>query len=218
MKRGSSFFLDPAAFGPGLFSSPPRLRDRLWTKQISEHQILLKGTFHKEDTMTLGLAIFTLAHVAISLIGIGAGSMVAYGFLTAKRLDGWTATFLASTVLTSVTGFLFPFHELLASHVVGGISLVILAVAIFARYRRKLAGAWGMTYVIAAMAALYFNVFVLVVQLFEKVPRFRALAPTQSEAPFVVTQSIVLAVFVFLSVLATARLRHEQLQAEINAA
>jgi hypothetical protein len=168
--------------------------------------------------MTLGLTIFTLVHVAISLIGIASGLRVTYGFLTAKRLDGWTATFLTSTVLTSVTGFLFPFHGLLASHLVGGISLVILALAIFARYRRKLAGAWGMRYVIAAMVALYLNVFVLVVQLFEKIPRLEVLAPTQSEAPFVVTQIFVLAIFVALTVLAAIRFRHERLQAEINAA
>jgi hypothetical protein len=168
--------------------------------------------------MSLGLTIFTLVHVAISLIGIASGLMVTYGFLTAKRLDGWTTTFLTSTVLTSVTGFLFPFHELLASHVVGGISLVILALAIFARYRRKLAGAWGMRYVIAAMAALYLNVFVLVVQLFEKIPRLEELAPTQSEAPFVVTQIFVLAIFVALTVLAAMRFRQERVQAEINAA
>ena len=93
--------------------------------------------------MTTGLRIFTLAHVALSLIGIVAGLVVTYGFLRAKRYDGWTATFLTSTVLTSVTGFLFSFHGLLASHVVGGISLVILGLAIFARYRRKLAGAWA---------------------------------------------------------------------------
>jgi hypothetical protein len=168
--------------------------------------------------MTLGLTIFTLVHVAISLIGIASGLMVTYGFLTAKRLDGWTATFLTSTVLTSVTGFLFPFHGLLASHLVGGISLVILALAIFARYRRKLAGAWGMRYVIAAMVALYLNVFVLVVQLFEKIPRLEELAPTQSEAPFVVTQIFVLAIFVALTVLAAMRFRQERVQAEINAA
>jgi hypothetical protein len=166
--------------------------------------------------MTTGLTIFTLAHVAISLIGIVAGLVVTYGFLTAKRHDGWTATFLTSTVLTSVTGFLFPFHGLLASHVVGGISLVILGVAIFARYRRKLAGAWGMRYVIAAMAALYLNVFVLVVQLFEKVPRLQVLAPTQSEAPFLVTQGFVLGIFVMVSVVAAVRFR--QFREEINAA
>lgn len=172
--------------------------------------------------MTTGLTIFTLAHVAISLIGIVAGLVVTYGFLRAKRQDGWTATFLTSTVLTSVTGFLFPFHGLLASHVVGGISLVILGLAIFARYRRKLAGAWGMRYVIAAMAALYLNVFVLVVQLFEKVPRFQALAPTQTEAPFLVTQGFVLGIFVMVSAAAAIRFRQERLtqqfQEEINAA
>src|SRR5580700_899586 len=120
--------------------------------------------------MSLGLTIFTLAHVVISLIGIFSGLVVAYGFLAGKLLDGWTAAFLTSTVLTSVTGFLFPFHHLLPSHIVGVISLVILAIAIFARYGRKLTGGWRATYVVSAMAALYLNVFVLVVQLFLKVP------------------------------------------------
>ncbi|PYU26143.1 MAG: hypothetical protein DMG32_10495 [Acidobacteria bacterium] len=163
--------------------------------------------------MTLGLTIFTLVHVVISLIGILSGFVVAYGFLAARRLDGWTATFLASTVLTSVTGFLFPFHHFLPSHGVGIISLVILAMAIFARYSRKLAGAWRTTYVVAAMVALYLNVFVLVVQLFQKVPVLKAMAPTQSEPPFVVAQIAVLALFVMLSVFAAIRFRREQLHA-----
>ena len=168
--------------------------------------------------MTLGLTIFTLAHVAISLIGILAGLVVAYGFLTAKRLNGWTATFLTSTVLTSVTGFLFPFHQLLPSHIVGAISIVILALAIFARYGRKLAGGWRTTYVIAAMVAFYLNVFVLVVQLFRRVPGLNALAPTQSEPPFVVAQVAVLVLFVMLSIFAAIRFRPEQLRAGIDAA
>jgi hypothetical protein len=163
--------------------------------------------------MSLGLTIFTLVHVVISLTGILSGLVVAYGFLTAKRLDRWTATFLVSTVLTSVTGFFFPFHQLLPSHIVGVISLVILVVAIFARYGRNLAGGWRPTYVVASMIALYLNVFVLVVQLFQKVPALKAMAPTQSEPPFVVTQVAVLALFVMLSVFAAIRFRGEQLRA-----
>jgi hypothetical protein len=162
---------------------------------------------------SLGLTILTLVHVVISLIGILAGLVVAFGFLAAKRLDGWTAIFLTSTILTSVTGFLFPVHRPLPSHLVGAISLVILALAIFARYGRKLAGAWRSTYVVAAMIALYFNVFVLVVQLFEKVPPLKAIAPTQTERPFKVAQLAVLLLFVLLSIFATIRFRHEQLRA-----
>ena len=156
--------------------------------------------------MTLGLTIFTLVHVVISLIGILSGFVVAYGFLAARRLDGWTATFLASTVLTSVTGFLFPFHHFLPSHGVGIISLVILAMAIFARYSRKLAGAWRTTYVVAAMVALYLNVFVLVVQLFQKVPVLKAMAPTLSEPPFLVTQLVVMALYVALGIVAAKKI------------
>jgi hypothetical protein len=163
--------------------------------------------------MSLGLTIFTLVHVVISLIGILSGLVVASGFLTAKRLDGWTPTFLGSTVLTSVTGFLFPFHGLLPSHVVGLISLVILALAIFARYGRELAGAWRTTYVLTAMLALYLNVFVLVVQLFQKVPALKAVAPTQTEPPFKVAQIAVLVLFVMLTILAAVRFRKEPLRA-----
>lgn len=162
--------------------------------------------------MSLGLTVFTLVHVVISLIGIVSGLVVVYAFLAAKELNGWTATFLASTVLTSITGFLFPFHRLLPSHIVGAISLVILAIAILARYGRKLAGAWRLTYVIAAMVALYFNVFVLVVQLFQKVPTLRAAAPTQSEPPFVVSQIAVLAIFVIVSIFAAVRYREAQIR------
>ena len=163
--------------------------------------------------MSLVLTTFTLVHVVISLIGILSGMVVASGFLTAKRLDGWTATFLVSTVLTSVTGFLFPFHRLLPSHIVGLISLLVLAVAIYARYGRKLDGAWRSTYVLAAMLALYFNAFVLVVQLFEKVPALKAVAPTQTEPPFKVAQLAVLAFFVMLTIFAAVRFRKEPLRA-----
>ena len=116
--------------------------------------------------MSLGLTIFTVVHVLLSLIGILAGFVVVYGLITAKRLDGWTATLLWTTILTSVTGFLFPFHKLLPSHILGILSLITLAIAVFARYRRRLAGGWNRAYAISAVIALYFNVFVLVAQLF----------------------------------------------------
>src|SRR5713101_2809872 len=130
--------------------------------------------------MILGMstATYTLLHVLISLVGIVSGLIVMYGFLTGKRLDGLTAVFLTTTVLTSVTGFGFPFEHLLPSHKVGIISLVILAVAILARYGLHLAGAWRWIYAVCATMALYLNVFVLVVQSFEKVPALKAMAPT----------------------------------------
>jgi len=157
--------------------------------------------------MSLGLTIFTFVHVLISSIGIVAGLVVAYGLLTAKRLDRWTAVFLWTTLLTSVTGFMFPVHKLTPSHVLGIISVVVLALAFPARYTFNLAGGWRSTYVITAMIALYLNVFVLVVQLFEKVPALHVLAPTQSEKPFKLTQLVVLTIFVVVSVLATIRFR-----------
>jgi hypothetical protein len=161
--------------------------------------------------MILGMSIaaYTLLHVLISLVGIGSGLIVLYGLITGKRLDGWTALFLISTVATSVTGFGFPFDHLLPSHIVGIISLIALAIAIAARYRFHLAGGWRRTYVISATIALYLNVFVLVVQSFEKVPALRALAPTQKEPPFVATQVIVLAIFVGLTILAAKRFRED---------
>lgn len=159
------------------------------------------------------MAALTLVHVAISLIGIFSGLVVAFGLLTAKRLDGWTAVFLVSTVLTSVTGFFFPFHKFLPSHGVGILSLVVLALAIAARYVFHLAGGWRRTYVITAMIALYLNVFVLVVQLFEKIPALKELAPTQSEPPFKFTQLAVLTLFVLLTILAAIKFRTEAVHA-----
>jgi hypothetical protein len=157
--------------------------------------------------MTLGmsLATFTFVHVLISLVGIGTGFVVAYGLLTARRFDRTTAVFLVTTVLTSVTGFGFPFDHLLPSHKVGILSLVILAVAIPARYLFHLAGAWRWIYVVGAMLALYFNVFVLVVQGFLKVPALHALAPTGQEPPFAVAQGLVLLVFIGLTVFAVRK-------------
>lgn len=161
--------------------------------------------------MILGMttSTFTLIHVLISLAGIGSGFIVVYGLLTAKRLNGWTAIFLATTALTSLTGFLFPIEHLLPSHIIGMISLVVLAVAIFARYARHLSGAWRKSYVICAVIALYFNVFVLVVQGFLKVPALKALAPTQKEPPFLVAQLVVMAIFIGLGIAAATRFREE---------
>jgi magnesium-transporting ATPase (P-type) len=135
-----------------------------------------------------------------------------FGLLVGRRLNGWTALFLISTVLTSVTGFFFPFHGVTPAIVVGIISLVLLAVAIVARYARHLGGAWRWIYVVTAMISLYLNVFVLIVQLFQKVPALKALAPTQSEPPFAVTQLVVLALFVLLTIIAAIKFRGEQLR------
>ena len=138
------------------------------------------------------------------------------GLLTGKRLDGWAALFLASTVATSLTGFGFPFCELLPSHVVGAISLVVRAIAIPARYAFHLAGAWRWIYAIGAVLALYLNVFVGVVQAFLKVPALKALAPTQKEPPFLVAQLVVLLVFVGLTILAAKRFHTEPVRSLIR--
>ena len=159
--------------------------------------------------MILTLRTFTIVHVVLSLVGIASGLFVLLGLLTGKRADRWTALFLATTVATSLTGFGFPVDHVLPSHVVGVISLAVLAVAIIARYVRHLAGSWRRIYVITAMVALYLNVFVLVVQLFRKVPALEAMAPTQSEPPFAVAQLIVLALFVTLTAIAAKRFRNE---------
>jgi hypothetical protein len=146
--------------------------------------------------MILGMstATYTFLHVLISLIGIGSGLIVMVGLLTGKRLDGLTAVFLTATVLTSVSGFGFPFDHLLPSHILGIISLVVLAVTIPARYVFHFAGAWRGTYVVGAAIALYFNVFVLIAQLFMKVPALKALAPTGKEPPFLIAQLTVMAI------------------------
>ena len=151
----------------------------------------------------------TKAHVVISLIGIASGLIVMFGMLGAQRFDRWTALFLLSTLATSVTGFLFPFHGITPGIVVGIISVVVLAIAIFARYPQHLRGSWRWIYVVSALVALYLNVFVLIAQLFQKVPQLKALAPTQSEPPFAVTQLGVLVLFVLLGIAATIKFHVE---------
>jgi hypothetical protein len=155
------------------------------------------------------LEAYTILHVLISLLAILAGLVVVCGMLTARRLDGWTKFFLTTTVLTSVTGFFFPFHGFTPAIGTGILSMIVLAIAIYARYARRLVGGWRKTYVITAVIALYLNVFVLVVQAFQKVPALKELAPTQSETPFKITQLAVLCCFIVLGVFAAVRFRGE---------
>jgi hypothetical protein len=159
--------------------------------------------------MILGMSIstFTTLHVIISLIGIASGFIVLYGLFTGKRLPAWTALFLLTTVLTSVTGFFFPLTSITPALIVGVISLVVLAAAIYALYVGRLAGRWRWVYVVTALTALYLNVFVGVVQAFQKLPFLTKLAPTQSELPFLIAQVAVLAIFV-LSGIWTVRRYH----------
>jgi hypothetical protein len=157
--------------------------------------------------MILGMSVaaFTQFHVILSLIGIVSGIVVVFAMLGVKRLPGLTAIFLLTTVATSVTGFMFHFTSFGPPEIVGVISLVALAVAILALYSFKLAGAWRWVYVAAAVFALYLNVFVGVVQTFQKVALFHALAPTQTEPPFAVAQGVVLLVFVALGIAAVRK-------------
>jgi hypothetical protein len=153
------------------------------------------------------MSTFTQIHVAISLVGIISGFVVVYALVNAQRLKGWTALFLLATAATSVTGFFFPFHHLLPSHKVGILSLVVLAVTIYALYDRHLIGAWRWIYAVGAVLALYLNVFVLIVQLFLKVPALKAAAPTQAEPPFLIAQSVALAAFIAVGILGVRRFR-----------
>lgn len=151
------------------------------------------------------LNIFTLIHVVISLAGILAGLVVLGGWLAARHFRGLTAFFLVTTALTSITGFFFPFQGFTPAYAVGGISVVLLAVAAYALYGRKLASRWQTAYLVTAGLALYLNFFVLVAQLFVRLPALHALAPTQAEPAFGVTQGLVFFSFVILSVQAVRR-------------
>jgi len=155
------------------------------------------------------LGVYTAVHVAISLVAIASGFVSLFGMIAGKRLDRWTAFFLATTVATSVTGFGFPIHGFTPGLAIGILSLVVLAVALYARYARRLAGAWRRVYAVGATVALYFNFFVLIVQFFQKVPALKALAPTQSEPPFAIAQGVALAAFIALGWLATVRFREQ---------
>ena len=152
--------------------------------------------------MILGMSVatFTLVHTLLSLVAIGSGLVVLFAMIGGKRLGGWTGFFLTTTLLTTVTGYFFPFSfdHLLPSHKVGFVSLVLLAIAIPALYMFHLAGGWRKTYVITAVMALYLNCFVLVVQAFLKVPALHEMAPNGKEPPFAIAQGIVLVLFVVL--------------------
>jgi hypothetical protein len=165
--------------------------------------------------MIFGMTILTLVHVLLSLVGILAGFVVMFGLLAAKQIHGWTAVFIWTTVATSVTGFLFPFHKFLPSHAIGILSLLVLTVAIYALYGKHLSGGWRTAYAVNAMLALYFNVFVLIAQLFMKVTALKALAPTQTEAPFKAAQLATLVAFVVLTILAAIKFRGEPLKSAV---
>lgn len=157
--------------------------------------------------MILGMstATYTAIHVLISLIAIGSGVLVMYGLFKSEQMGGGTAIFFVTTALTSITGFAFPFHGITPAIILGIISLAVLALVIPARYMFHFAGPWRAIYVVGACVALYFNVFVLVVQSFEKVPALHALAPTQKEPPFAIAQGTVLIIFTVLTIFATMR-------------
>ena len=155
----------------------------------------------------MSLASFTVLHLIISMIAIALGFVVAGGILASNKLPGWTAWFLILTILTSATGFLFPFTKVTPAHIVSVISLVLLAVAVYALYGKGLGGVWRGVYVVTAMLALWFNVFVLIAQSFQKVALLNAYAPTGSEPPFAITQGVVLIFFVVMIWLGIKRFR-----------
>ena len=153
----------------------------------------------------MSLATFTILHVIISLIAIASGLIVLFGMFSGQRMVGMTAMFLLTTILTSVTGFMFPSHGFTPAQGVGFISLVFLALAVLGLYIFHLRGAWRWVYVVTATFALYLNCFVLVVQSFQKLPFLTPLAPTQSEPPFQIAQGIVLVLFIIAGVVAVRR-------------
>lgn len=153
----------------------------------------------------MSLATFTQFHVALSLIGILSGLVAVLGMLGSRQLNSVTALFLITTILTSLTGFLFPFHGVTPGIVIGILSLIVLLLAILARYAFHYAGGWRATYVITSVIAIWFNVFIFIVQSFEKVPSLNALAPTQTETPFKVTQLVVLIAFIVLGIRAVRK-------------
>jgi hypothetical protein len=166
-------------------------------------------TLKKEPAMVLGmsLAAFTTLHTAIALVGIFSGVVAVTRMLRVRRLNGWTTLFLFSTALTTITGFFFPFREILPSHIVGVISLVALVFVFVALYVKELEGGWRVTYIAGAVFVLYLNTFVGVVQSFQKVSFLRPLAPTQAEPPFIIVQGLLLLVSVIAFFAVSRRFR-----------
>src|SRR5215472_2294244 len=159
------------------------------------------------------LHMYTIVHTLISLAAIFTGLIVVFGMIGGKRHDSWTKWFLITAVLTTANGFLFPFHGVTPAIILGIITVPVLAITIYARYSRRLAGAWRWIYVIGAVMMLYFNLFVLVVQAFEKVPALHAMAPTQTESPFKLTQLVVLVGSILLGSVAVIRFHPESARA-----
>jgi hypothetical protein len=156
------------------------------------------------------LQIYTIIHTLISLGAIFTGFVVLFGLLAGNRLDGWTRWFLITAVATIVTGFFFPYHGVTPAIKLGIISLVVLLVTIYARYAKHLAGAWRWVYVVGAVISLYFNIFVGIVQSFEKIPALHAMAPTQTEPPFKLTQLVVLVLFILLAIVSAITFHPER--------
>ena len=150
-------------------------------------------------------ATFTQIHVVLSLIGIVAGLVALFGMFKNNALNGWTLIFIITTVATTLTGFLFPFKGFTPAIGTGIVSSLVLAVTILARYAFNMLGAWRWIYVVTAVVSLYLNCFVLVVQGFLKVPALNALAPQGTEPAFVLTQGLVLVLFVIAGFLAVRR-------------
>jgi hypothetical protein len=155
----------------------------------------------------LSLPSFTLLHIIISLIGLFTGAVFVTLMLRGRKSPVWTAVFLATTVVTSGSGFMFPSPSFGPAHVLGIISLAVLAIAIYALYGPRPVGIWRAVFIVTALAALYLNVVVGVLQAFRKVPGFYAMAPTQSELPFIVAQTLVLTLFVAIGIIALLRYR-----------
>lgn len=153
------------------------------------------------------LALYTLLHVAISLIAIVAGFVVIAQMLQWRESARWTAVFLITTILTSVTGFGFPATQLTPGHVFGIVSLIALGLAVYGRYSRKLAGKWRATYAISAIFAQYLNFVVLILQSFQKVPPLHALAPTLNAPVLLAVQLVTLVVFIVVGIRAVTRFR-----------
>jgi hypothetical protein len=161
--------------------------------------------------MILGLSTstYTIVHVILSLVGIGSGLIVLFGLIKGKLLAPWNGIFLLTTILTSVTGFFFPNAKITPGIILGILSLITLAIALIALYGFRLQGGWRRTYAITSMIALYFNVFVLIAQLFGKVPALHALAPTGTEAPFKISQLILLVLTIVLITAAAKKFRSQ---------
>jgi hypothetical protein len=168
------------------------------------------GAPHSKGGSVLGA--YTAFHVLLSLIGIGAGFIVIFGFIAQRWLGLWVSVFLWTTILTSVTGFFFPWKGFTPGIKLGIYSLVALAISLFALYAKKMAGGWRTTFVITAVIAQWMNFFVLIAQLFEKVPALHVLAPTNTEGPFKIAQLTALILFLVLGFLAAKNFRHAQLQ------